>query len=98
MPVIVSFEFSDVTRAQYEEAVDRLTGGAGLHEPSDWPVPGLIVHAAGETPGGGWHITDVWESVEAFERFSAVLRPILEEIGMPTARPLICEAHTVVTR
>ncbi|MFD0350082.1 hypothetical protein ACFQ0M_36760 [Kitasatospora aburaviensis] len=45
MAIIVAFEFPEVTQAQYQESVDRLTGGAGLNSPSDWPVHGLILHA-----------------------------------------------------
>ncbi|MFD0276963.1 hypothetical protein ACFVHB_24080 [Kitasatospora sp. NPDC127111] len=97
MAIIAAFDFPEVTQEQYEEAVDRLTGGAGLNAPSDWPVRGLVLHAAGPTPDGGWHVTDVWESREAFEHFAAVLMPILQEVGIPTVPPLICEAYNVVT-
>ncbi|GAA2820617.1 hypothetical protein RMN57_30170 [Kitasatospora sp. CM 4170] len=97
MAIIVAFEFPEVTQAQYQESVDRLTGGAGLNSPSDWPVHGLILHAGGPTPGGGWHVTEVWESRAAFDHFAAVLMPILQEIGVPTTPPMICEAYDVVT-
>ncbi|MFI6844000.1 hypothetical protein OG535_31795 [Kitasatospora sp. NBC_00085] len=97
MAIIATFEFPGVTRAQYDEATDRLTGGAGLNKPSDWPVRGLLLHATGPTPDGGWHVTDVWESREAFEHFAAVLMPILQEVGIPTTPPLICEAYNVVS-
>ncbi|MCG6496056.1 hypothetical protein [Kitasatospora sp. A2-31] len=97
MAVIVVFEFPEVTQAQYQESVDRLTGGAGLNSPSDWPVRGLVLHTAGPTPGGGWHVTDVWESRETFDHFAAVLMPIFQEVGIPTTPPMICEAYDVVT-
>ncbi|MEV6976129.1 hypothetical protein [Kitasatospora sp. NPDC093806] len=98
MAIIVVFDLPEVSREQYEEALDRLTGGTGLNRPSDWPVRGLVLHAAGPTPDGrGWHVTDVWESREAFDHFAAVLMPILQEVGMPTTPPLICEAYNVVT-
>ncbi|MBP0448121.1 MULTISPECIES: hypothetical protein [unclassified Kitasatospora] len=96
MAIITTFELAGVSQAQYDEAVDRLTGGAGLNRPSDWPVRGLVLHAAGPTPDGGWHVTDVWESREAFEHFAAVLMPILQEVGIPTTPPLVCEAYNVV--
>ncbi|WP_380281213.1 hypothetical protein [Kitasatospora purpeofusca] len=98
MAIIVVFDLPGVTREQYEESVDRLTGGTGLNRPEDWPVRGLLLHAAGPLPDdGGWHVTDVWESREAFEHFAAVLMPILREVGMATAPPLICEAYNVVS-
>ncbi|WP_328953965.1 hypothetical protein [Kitasatospora purpeofusca] len=97
MAVIVVFDLPGVSREQYEESVDRLTGGSGLNRPEDWPVRGLLTHAAGPLPdGAGWHVTDVWESREAFEHFSAVLLPILREVGMAGGPPLICEAYNVV--
>ncbi|MEV7778549.1 hypothetical protein [Kitasatospora sp. NPDC088351] len=97
MAIIATFEFPGVGLAQYEEAVDRLTGGAGLNAPSDWPVRGLVLHTAGPTPDGGWLVTDVWESREAFEHYAAVLMPILQEVGIPAVPPLLCQAYNVVT-
>ncbi|MET8700666.1 hypothetical protein ACFVUH_00880 [Kitasatospora sp. NPDC058032] len=98
MAIIAVLDLPGVTLEQYEEAVDRLTGGAGLNRPEDWPVRGLLLHAAGPTEDGeGWHVTDVWESREAYEHFAAVLMPILREVGVPTAAPLICEAYNVVS-
>ncbi len=97
MAIIVVFDLPGVTREQYEESVDRLTGGTGLNRSEDWPVRGLLTHAAGPMPeGAGWHVTDVWESREAFDHFAAVLLPILREVGMAAGPPMICEAYNVV--
>ncbi|MFJ9604890.1 hypothetical protein ACIRS1_00865 [Kitasatospora sp. NPDC101176] len=96
MAIIVLFDIPGVTQAQYDAAIYRLTGGKGLHQPSDLPVPGLLSHTAGPTEDG-WHVTDVWEARGAFIRFSEVLMPILEEVGIPTVPPRILEAHAVVT-
>ena len=80
MPVVVVFE--GVTREQYDESVRRLTGGKGrLDSPADWPVEGLLVHAAGEGERG-FRVVDVWESEEAFGRFGETLMPALQEIGV----------------
>ncbi|MER7756108.1 hypothetical protein [Kitasatospora sp. NPDC097643] len=95
MAIVAVFDLPGATQAQYDETVRRLTNGGSLDKPSDWPVPGLVSHAAGPTPTG-WHVTDVWESREAFERFGEVLRPILQEVGM-AGQPVIFEAHRVVT-
>lgn len=40
------------------------------------------MHVAGPTDGG-WRVIDVWESEEAFQRFGAIIAPILQEVGMP---------------
>ena len=79
-----------VTQEQYEEAVRRLTGGkTRVESPSDWPVAGLLVHAAGQGPRG-FRVVDVWESVEACTSFGETLGPILQEIG-------VYPAHTFVS-
>ncbi|PBC70314.1 hypothetical protein BX265_7720 [Streptomyces sp. TLI_235] len=97
MAVIIVFDIPGGTQAQYEEVTNRMTGGrGGVKSPSDWPVPGLISHCAGPT-SGGWHVTDVWESKEAFQRFVEKLAPLMREVGMPETEPKIYEAFNVVT-
>ena len=47
---------------------------------------GMLVHAAGFT-GNGFRIFEVWESREAFERFTGeVLMPIVKELAGSDAR------------
>ena len=94
MPTVVVFE--GVTREQYEETVRQLTGGASrLESPSDWPVEGLLAHAAGEGDNG-FRVVDVWESDDAFGRFAERLTPILQELGVQ-GRPEIYPTHTFVS-
>lgn len=87
--------FEGVSQEQYEESVRKLTDGGALESPADWPVPGLLVHAAGMGENG-LRVVDVWESEEAFERFGEVLMPILAEIGVQ-GRPDVYPAHTFVS-
>lgn len=85
-----------VTREQYEETVRRLTGGKSrMEEPSDWPVEGLLVHAAGEGPRG-FRVVDVWESEEACRSFGEHLTPILREVGVE-AEPELYPADAFVS-
>jgi hypothetical protein len=73
-----------------------LTGGKSrLDSPSDWPVEGLLVHAAGQSPQG-FRVVDVWESEEACTRFGETLGPILQEVGI-TDPPEIYPAHAFVS-
>lgn len=96
MAVVVVFQSPSLTQERYEESVRRLTGGKDrLDSPSDWPVEGLLVHAAGES-GSGFRVVDVWESEEAFARFGEALLPVLQEIGVEGA-PDVYPAHTLVT-
>lgn len=40
---------------------------------------------------------DVWESMEAFERFGSTLKPILQEIGVDPGPPEITPMHNFLT-
>ena len=95
MAVVLVQQGPTLTQDKYDEVVRRFTEGRGrLESPSDWPVEGLLSHAAGEAPGG-FRVVDVWESEEACKRFGDVLMPILQEIGVnvPTE---IYPAHAFV--
>jgi hypothetical protein len=96
MPVVLVHQGPTLTQERYEEAVRRLTGGkARMEKPADWPVEGLLVHAAGTGPKG-FQVVDVWESEDAARRFGDVLGPILEEVGV-TEQPDLYPAHTFVS-
>ena len=95
MAVIAVFEGPGFTREAYEQTVRDLTDGGSLNSPDDWPVPGLLVHAAGEGPNG-FRVVDVWESDEAFAAFGEHLVPVLRAAGVDGA-PEVYSAHTVVT-
>ena len=64
-------------------------------KPADWPVDGLLVHAAGQG-ANGFRVVDVWESDEAARRFGEKLLPVLQEIGI-TEQPDVYPAHTFVS-
>lgn len=96
MPIVLVHQGPTLTRDRYEEAVRRLTGGnRSLQVPADWPVEGLLVHAAGQG-NGGFRIVDLWESTDAADRFGKILLPILREVGV-TDMPEIYPAHTFVS-
>ena len=62
MAIAMLMEWEGVTQEQY----DRVMEGLRLDEN---PPEGGIVHIAGPAEGG-WHVLDVWESADAWERFS----------------------------
>lgn len=98
MAIIVTFELKDGTQDVYDACIDRLTGGGGFSAVADLPgANGLISHAAGPVDGG-WRVTDVWESPEAFESFAATLAPIISDLGFGHVQPQVTPAHNVVTR
>jgi len=96
MPVVLVHQGPTLTQDRYEEAVKRVTGGKlALQTPADWPVEGLLVHAAGQGKSR-FRVVDLWESEEAAGRFGTILVPILREIGV-TDMPEVYQAHTFVS-
>ena len=97
MPIVAVFQSPTLTRETYEQVCRKLTGGkrTRMESPADWQVPGLLVHVAGQT-AGGFRVMDVWTSQDAFEKFGAVLMPILEEVGIEGA-PEVYESHALVS-
>ena len=82
MPMVAVFQSPTLTQQTYEETVKRLTGGKKnrMESRADWPVPGLLSHAAGQG-ANGFRVVDVWESEAAFRKFGETLAPILEAVG-----------------
>jgi len=95
MAIVAVFEGPTLNRAKYEASIRELTGGRGVKSPSDWPVKGLLVHVAGETPAG-FRVVDVWESEEAFRQFGEQLGPIMAKLGLEE-QPQVYPVHTLVS-
>ena len=96
MPVVLVHQGPTLTQERYEEAVREVTGGKSrLETREDWPVEGLLVHAAGQGEGG-FRVVDVWESEDAAAKFGEVLIPILQAVGV-TDLPEVYPAHTFVS-
>ena len=96
MAVVLVHQGPTLTQEKYDEVVTRLSEGKGrLESPSDWPVDGLLSHAAGEAPGG-FRVVDVWESEEAARRFGDVLMPMMHEVGV-SEQPEVYPAHAFVS-
>jgi hypothetical protein len=95
MAVVVVFQAPSLTQESYAEVTQKLNGKRRMESPSDWPVEGLLVHAAGQSPDG-FRVVDVWESEEAFGAFGETLVPILQEVGID-AEPEVYPAHAFVS-
>jgi hypothetical protein len=94
MPVLMVHDSPGGTQEQYDQVGARLTDGRGLNSLSDWPADGILSHAAGPTENG-FRVVDVWESEEAFQRFGAVIGPILGEVGF-AGEPQLFPLHNFV--
>jgi hypothetical protein len=97
MPIVAVFQHPTLTRETYEQTVRKLTGGkkSRMESAADWPVKGVLVHAAGQTDKG-FRVVDVWESEDAFRQFGEKLMPILKEIGIEGA-PETYSTHAFVS-
>ena len=96
MPVVLVHEGPTLTQERYEAAVRKVTDGKDrLEAPKDWPIEGLLVHAAGQS-GTGFRVVDVWESEDAAAKFGQIASPILQEVGV-TDMPEVYPAHTFVS-
>ena len=96
MPVVLVHQGPSFTQEQYEQVIQKMAGGKSrMESPSDWPVEGLLVHAAGQGENG-FRVVDVWESEEACRRFGEQLQPVLEEVGIDV-KPEIYPAHAFVS-
>jgi len=95
MAVVLVSQGPGLTRETYEEVVRKMTGKERMESPSDWPVPGLLVHAAGQGEQG-FRVVDVWESEEACNRFGEALGALMQEAGV-TAQPELYPADVFVS-
>ena len=86
------------TKEMYDQVSAKMFGTD--MRPEDAPE-GLILHSAGHGDRG-WYVYDIWESREAFERFSeAKLMPAIKEVmgdtqPPPEAMPQFYDVQVVV--
>jgi hypothetical protein len=87
MAVAVVMDFEG-TLDQYDQACSRM----GLTPGGPTP-PGALFHWV--TPiDGGFRVTDVWETREAFEQFAQEqVGPSAQAVGVPPAEPVFYEVH-----
>src|SRR5438552_4618801 len=78
MAFAMVFENPEGSEQQYREFSRKMFGGKDM---PDEPIPGLIIHTAGQSERG-WRIFDVWESKEDYERFmKTYVEPAMEGMG-----------------
>jgi hypothetical protein len=95
MAVLVDQKLAGVTQEIYDGVNARLNAQAN-------PPAGLILHSSGATEGG-WRIVDVWETADAFQRFTDErIRPAVmaytQEAGLEPVTPetTITELYDVI--
>jgi hypothetical protein len=87
------------TKEIYDQVSEKMFGHTDMR-PEEAPE-GLILHSAGRGDRG-WYVYDIWESREAFERFSdEKLMPAIKEVmgdvqPPPEAAPQFYDVQVVV--
>jgi hypothetical protein len=89
--IIVSFEFPGMTSEHYDKVMDELNKTGSLTN------NGMIEHQCGVNSKGVF-VFDVWESEEAFRKFSTVLMPIFAKLGIPKSVPNVIPLHNSIVQ
>jgi hypothetical protein len=77
MAVAITMDFSGATLDEYDQILEKM----GLNQGGSAP-PGALFHWASATDDG-IHVTDVWESREAFDKFAEEqIGPYSAEVGI----------------
>lgn len=87
--ILVQFTFPDSDIKIYETVAKELEE-AGMGK-----IPERLYHVSAQD-GNGWHVTDVWESQEAFDKFSETLMPLHIKSGGDLAEPTILNVHSII--
>lgn len=89
MPTAFILDF-DGTLDQYDEVVEKMGLGGKT-------APGGIYHWVAETDDG-FRVVDVWESAEAFQKFSEEkIGPLSAEAGLGEPKVSQYEVHNTMT-
>src|SRR5687768_17334348 len=87
--VIVHFDFPKGTQEQYDAVWNDLRASGNANP------KGLIFHAGGPKPDGGWVVVDVWESEDAFKEFGNTLVPLIQKNNIEPVQPNVYPASYV---
>jgi len=84
---------SSLTSADYDRTLGEIEASG------EWPPRGLEYHVAFTADDGSFRVSEIWDSMEDFERFGERLMPILAANGIELAGPPeLLEVHNVISR
>jgi hypothetical protein len=89
MAILAVFHARGMTAEQYDESIRQLES-AGQGAPR-----GRRSHVAAVREDETLSV-DVWDSEEEFERFGAVLAPIVAGLGLTPPRPEVYPVHNII--
>ena len=89
MAVVLRATTPDFTAAKYDELVKKLDA-AGAGSPA-----GRLYHVCfGDTDN--LRVSDIWESREAFEKFSEALKPVMQDLGIAPPEIEFFEVYNII--
>ena len=89
MPFVVRFVPKSRSSQQYDEVIKRLAA-AGAGSPQ-----GRLFHVAFGSLDA-LRVSDIWDTMENFERFGQTLMPILQDAGVDPGTPDVIETHNII--
>ncbi|HEV7213971.1 MAG TPA: antibiotic biosynthesis monooxygenase family protein [Chloroflexota bacterium] len=91
MAIQTTADLPALTKEQYDSLANELI-------PQIKAMPGFIAHVGAHLEGGGYRITEVWESREAFERWirDSVL-PVNRRLGIVPGPGQILDVDILIT-
>jgi hypothetical protein len=87
--ILIQFTFPNSGKEVYEGVIKDLEAAGHGN------IPERLYHVAAKN-GNDWHVTDVWESLEAFNNFGAIMVPLLIKNGGTPVDPLILPVHNII--
>lgn len=87
--ILVQFTFSNLEAKVYEGVIRDLKA-AGFGN-----IPERLFHAAAQN-GKDWHLTDVWQSEDAFKQFGETMVPLLIKNRGTPVTPLVIPVHNII--
>ena len=89
MAIVMRFAPEGMSAAKYDEIIKRLEA-AGAGAPA-----GRLYHVCfGDKEN--LRVSDIWDSMENFEKFGQTLTPIMQDLGVDTGQPEIIEVHNII--
>jgi hypothetical protein len=91
MAILITHQGPGWSQYLYDRTMERV-----IPDPSN-PPDGMLAHFGGPSQGGGWKVTDIWESEAKWERFrDETLMPAAQEIQAPPFDSDVGELHNKI--
>lgn len=87
--ILVQFTFPESDIKIYE-GITKDLAAAGLGN-----IPERLYHVSAKLENG-WHVTDIWESEEAFNKFGETMVPLHIKNGGTPVEPTILQVHNII--